>query len=122
MKINHHMSKFVPLSLAVFLSVLSAQSAPVVWTGTSGTDTNWSNGANWNSNPTPPGVADDVKFFEAGTNGAAGIPNNLVDGSFAGTINSLQYGNTNGFHTTVIASGQTLTIAGTNGLSVFTPG
>lgn len=97
---------------------LTASAATINWTGISGTDTNWSNAGNWNGGL--PTSADDVKFFDNGTNGVAGTPNNLVDGSFAGTIGSLQYGNTNGFHTTFIAPGQTLTVNG--GLSVFTAG
>src|ERR1017187_5459560 len=100
--------------------VSTAQAATIVWSGTSGTDTNWSNGNNWVGNAAP-GGGDDVKFFNAGTNGTAGTPDNLVDGIFPGNIGSLQYGNTNGFHTPAIASGQTLNITNTGGLIVGTP-
>src|SRR5262249_44695364 len=48
--------------------------------------------------------------------------NNVVDGLFAGTVASLQYGNSNNTHTTLIASGQTLNLTGTGGLIVGTPG
>lgn len=103
---------FIALSLPIALPA-----APINWTGASGTDTNWSTVGNWSASVgTGP---DDVKFFDDGTNGVAGTPNNLVDGAFIGTIGSLQYGNTNGFHTTFIAPGQTLAVIG--GLSVFTP-
>ena len=107
--------------LAVACLVSNGQAATIVWSGASGTDTNWSDGNNWAGNVAP-GGGDDVKFFNAGTNGVAGTPNNLVDGSFAGDIGSLQYGNTNGFHTTVIAAGQILSITNTGGLIVGTPG
>lgn len=109
------------LSLATLLIALAApgslSAATIAWTGASGTDTNWSTAGNWSGGL--PTSTDDVKFFDAGTNGVAGTPNNLVDGAFTGPIGSLQYGNTNGFHTTFIAPGQTLTVNG--GLSVLTP-
>ena len=107
--------------LAAAFLVSNAEAATIVWSGASGTDTNWSTGGNWAGNVAP-GGGDDVKFFNAGTNGAAGTPNNLVDGSFGGYIGSLQYGNTNGFHTTAVAAGQTLNITNTGGLIVGTPG
>ena len=112
-------------NLAVFLALLlttfGVSAGTIVWSGTSGTDTNWSNGNNWAGSVAPAG-GDDAKFFNPGTNGVAGTPNNLVDGSFAGYLGSLQYGSTNGFHTTVIAAGQTLNITNTGGLFVGTPG
>ena len=97
---------------ALLACALPASAANVIWTAASGTDTNWSNGANW-SGASAPGGADDVRFFDTGTNGTIGLPNSFVDGVFAGTIGSLQLGQTNGFHTIAIASGQTLNI--TNG-------
>lgn len=106
------------LTLLTAMSVASTtRAATISWTGASGTDTNWSNAANWNGGL--PTSADDVKFFDTGSNGTAATPNNLVDGAFVGPIGSLQYGNTNGFHTTFIAPGTTLTVNG--GLSVMTP-
>jgi hypothetical protein len=100
--------------LAAAFLVSNAHAAAIVWSGASGTDTNWSNGNNWVGNAAP-GGGDDVKFFDAGANGTAGTPNNLADGSFAGYVGSLQYGNTNGFHTTLIANGVTLNITNTGG-------
>ena len=64
----------------------------------------------------PPGSGDAVFFFDTGGAASAGTVDNVVDTSF--TIASLQYGNTNNFHTTQINSGQTLTV--TNGLTVGT--
>jgi polygalacturonase len=98
----------------------AAQAGTVVWNGASGTDTNWSNGNNWIGSASP-AAGDDVKFFDAGAGATASSINNVVDVVFSGTIGSLQYGNTNNFHTTLIAAGQTLNLTGTNGLSVFMP-
>ena len=107
-------------ALTLLLAANTVPAGTIVWQGTSGTDTNWSNGANWVGGVAP-GGGDDVKFFNIGTNAAANIPNNLVDSGFAGFIGSLQYGNTNGFHTTSIAAGQTLNITNTGGVFVGTP-
>ena len=103
--------------LAAACLVLNASAAPVVWSGASGADTNWSNGNNWAGN-IPPVSGDDAKFFDAGATNAAAVINNVVDSSFTGTIGSLQYGNTNGFHTTLIPGGVTLNVTG--GLTVGT--
>lgn len=120
---SHHASRSFwrpSLSLSTVLIALTIpaplSAATIAWTGASGTDTNWSTAGNWDSGL--PTSTDDVKFFDAGTNGVAGTPNNLVDGAFTGPIGSLQFGNTNGFHTTFIAPGQTLIVNG--GLSVLT--
>jgi hypothetical protein len=99
----------------------------VVWFGPSGADTNWSTGSNWTNatagtSGTAPGSSDDVKFFDTGAVTTASNVNNFIDGSFAGTISSLQFGNTNNTHTTLINSGTTLNITGANGLEVGTPG
>ncbi len=121
------LSKLVPAlrpagifaALVFILTTFTASAATIVWSGASGAGTNWSTGANWAGGVAPTG-ADDVKFFDAGTNLALGVPNSLVDGGFAGYIGSLQLGNTNGLHTIAIAAGQTLAI--TNGsLSAGTP-
>ncbi len=105
---------------AALALVPAAQAGTVVWNGASGTDTNWSNGTNW-AGSVFPAAADDVKFFDAGAVATVSNINNVVDGAFSGTIGSLQYGNTNNFHTTLISTGQTLNVTGTNGLSVFMP-
>lgn len=105
--------KLIPIILLAGVLIgerLSA--APFVWNGTNGvsTDTNWSDMTNWISIGLP-GSGDDVVF----TNGAAVVNtntiNNVVDTSF--TINSLNYGNTNGFiHNTFIPGGVVLTVNG----------
>lgn len=116
-------SVFIPARLMVWLGLsltaFSVSAATIVWNGASGTDTNWSNGNNW-INAIAPGGGDDVKFYDTGANGTAGAPDNLVDSSFGGFIGSLQYGNTNGFHTTFIAAGQTLNVTNNGGLTAGT--
>jgi hypothetical protein len=105
---------------AVLALACAAQAGTVVWNGASGTDTSWSNGNNWAGSVFPVAL-DDVKFFDAGAVATVSNINNVVDGAFSGTIGSLQYGNTNNFHTTLISAGRTLNLTGTNGLSVFMP-
>src|SRR5262245_48282851 len=115
------------LSVLLFVGQTSpfAHAATIIWTSASGTDTNWSTGANWTNatagtSGTAPGSTDDAKFFDTAAGSVSNI-NNVVDGLFGGTVGSLQYGNTNNTHTTLIASGQTLNITGASGLVVGTP-
>jgi hypothetical protein len=110
---------------AALLLCAGSRADTINWLGTSGTDTNWSNGNNWTnatlgSIGTAPGGADAVRFLEAGTNGTVGLPNSYVDSTFPGYIGSLQFGQSAGLHTVVIASGQTLNITNGN-LVVGTP-
>ena len=113
----------LPTRAILAAGILAADLAPAqtVWTNSSG---NWSTAANWSPN-TVPGPATSVLFnSNPGAATSAGTVDNIVDAGFGGAIASLQYANTNtsngsGFyHTTQIASGQTLTI--TNGLTVGT--
>ena len=91
--------------------------APIVWSGANvATDTNWSDNLNWVGNVAP-GSGDDVKFYDTGAAGTVGVIDNIVDGSFGGTVASLQYANTNGFHTTSIPVGVTLNVTGANGIT-----
>ena len=98
---------------------MTMQAGTIVWSGSSGTDSNWFTAGNWVGG-VQPGSTDDVKFFDTGANAAAGVINNTVDINFGGTIGSLQYGNTNGFHTTLITNGVLLNVTGANGLTVGT--
>lgn len=124
------LSHILVLSLAVLLHIepaYRAVAATIIWSGPTGADTNWSTGSNWTNatagtSGTAPGSGDDVKFFDVGSVGSASNINNTVDGSFGGTVASLQFGNTNNTHTTLISSGTTLNITGANGLVVGTPG
>jgi fibronectin-binding autotransporter adhesin len=114
MKKNHYIIPLV-LTAALVLCAGTARAATSVWTGSSGLTTNWSTAGNWSALPT---AADDVKFYDGGNTNAAGVVNSVADGGFSGTIKSLQYANSNGFHTTLIEPGKTLII--TNGLYVGT--
>src|SRR5947207_10806516 len=115
--------------LLVLLAGLAAaplsRADTLIWNGPGAGLNNWSTGANWTnatagSTGNAPASGDDVKFFDTGGTTVSNI-NNVVDLSFGGTIASLQYGQTNGAHTTFIAGGSTLAITGSGGLSVFTP-
>ncbi len=94
---------------------LLAQS--VVWSGQDAavnSNTNWSAVNNWTGGT--PGPATNICFFDAGMNPAPGAPDNLVDGVTA--IASLQYGNTNGFHTTQINPGVKLTVTNSGAVNL----
>ena len=98
---------------AALLGAASASAATIVWNGPATTNTanNWSSSGNWLGGVAP-AATDDVKFFDLGAVPGT-IPNitninNTVD---VNTTNGwLLYGNTNGFHTTLVADGVTLTI------------
>jgi hypothetical protein len=107
---NSTLTNTFPVILAVNSSVVNNPGA-YVWNGTNNisANTNWSTSVNW-SPAGPPGSLGDAKFFDLAAVGAASNINNVVDSGF--TVNSLQYGNTNGFHTTLINPGQTLTVGG----------
>jgi regulation of enolase protein 1 (concanavalin A-like superfamily) len=98
-------------NISVALNVTSLLPAGL-WTGASGEDLTWSDGQNW-GNGLPPGASDNVKFFDLGGAASPATINNIVDSDT--TIASLQFGNTNGFHNTLIAPNATLTITGNNG-------
>src|SRR3954471_5746027 len=88
-----------------------ASAAVIVWTATNhvSPDTNWSTAANWTGGA--PGSGNDTKFYDRGAIGnAVSNLNNVVDSSV--TVASLHYGNTNGSHTTFVAPGAMLTVAG----------
>jgi pectin methylesterase-like acyl-CoA thioesterase len=109
---------FSIVGLGFILTAFGASAAVSTWNGPATTNTAnvWS-GANWT--PSAPGTADDVKFFDVGAIPGVSNINNTVDATL--TIGSLQYGNTNNNHTTLINSGVTLTITNANGLFVGTP-
>src|SRR5215469_9139384 len=87
---------FLPMAfLQQPFSPARLSAATIIWSGANdATDTNWSDGANWVGGVAP-GSSDDVKFFNLGAASAIGVTNNIVDGSFSGTVGSLQYGATN---------------------------
>lgn len=97
--------------------------AAVLWTGSSGTDTNWSTGGNWlNGSGTGgvPGPSDDVVFGAAGSGTSVSGISNVVDstsGNFLGSIGSLSYTNNVGgsFQNTLIEPGLTLNVTNNTG-------
>lgn len=111
-------TNIVLLALSFLLSEKTAFAA-ISWTGAGGTDTNWSTGGNWLGSIAP-GSSDDVKFYDSVPVVTASNIDNIVDLGFTGTIGSLQYGNTNGTHTTLITNGATLNVTGAGGLTVGT--
>jgi hypothetical protein len=107
----------------VLTAVLTAtlHAATPIWAGAAQTNANipWSTAANW-SPATAPTFGDDVKFYDTGGVSSASNINNTVSVNL--TIGSLQYGNTNNNHTTLITNGVTLNVTNTGGLFVGTPG
>lgn len=105
-------AKILALAMGVLLLDMPLQAQIVVWSGhdaTNNVNTNWSDANNWTGGKPGPGT--NIFFFDPGANVTQGVVDNIVDGNT--TILSLQYGNTNGFHTTQIDSGITLTISNT---------
>lgn len=94
-----------------WIAASPAIAATVVWSGADAVNgnTNWSDANNWSGGT--PGPANSIYFFDPGSNASPGTVNNIVDGNTM--ILFLQYGNTNGFHTTQINSGVQLAVSNT---------
>ena len=102
------------------LTVSSHPPSVIIWNGPGAGANNWSSSADWLPAEAPE-FFDDIKFFDAGANGiSVSNVNNFVDANFGGHLASLQFGNTNGNHTTLIGSGSALNLDGANGLIVGT--
>src|ERR1700733_13650480 len=112
--------KFVPQLAGFLLAGVSAWAGTPIWNGTGAGFNNWSVNGNWLLGSAP-GSGDNVQFADLGATTVSNI-DNVVDAGFGGTISSLQYGNTNNFHTTLITNGVTLNITGAGGLTVGTLG
>src|ERR1051325_6112253 len=97
--------------LAALLATTHLTQAQSIWIGTNNVaaNTNWSTAANLSPSGAPV-ASTQVRFNDSAAESVAGTINNVVDTS--GAIASLTYGNTNGFHTTLIAPGVTLTNSG----------
>src|SRR6185437_16744775 len=97
-----HSTSFLAGIMCLAMALFTTQTSlgAIAWTSASGTDTNWSTGGNWLGGLAP-GSGDDVKFYDSSPMVTASNIDNIVDLSFGGTIASLQYGNTNGTHTTL---------------------
>ncbi len=110
-------------SVSVTLNVAAIVASPgtLVWTN-GAADNNWSSQLNWTNFTSggfgPAGISNDVVFTNFSTAVASNSIDNVVNGNI--TINSLTYENTNGFHTTQIAPGNTLSVLGSGGLLVGT--
>lgn len=96
---------------------LTALSETLLWTGASGSDTNWSTALNWTNETVggygPPGPESNVLFSNNAAVASADATNNVVDGPVA--VASLQYANnaastSPNYHLTAISSGQSLVI------------
>jgi fibronectin-binding autotransporter adhesin len=118
MKSKLHTIKSIAV-LAATVSSLQLSSAQSIWNATNGVsaNTNWSTAANWLPNGVP-GATTIVRFVDNAAEVAAGTINNVVDATL--TVASLQYSSTNGFHTSLINPGVTLSVTGANGVLVGT--
>ncbi|MEI8042471.1 MAG: autotransporter-associated beta strand repeat-containing protein [Verrucomicrobiota bacterium] len=97
------------LLVSLFLTQ-SARPATVTWSGVDAlatVNTNWSDANNWSAGL--PAPTNNVVFNDQGAALAVSNINNIVDVST--NILTLKYGNTNGFHTTLINPGVTLTVS-----------
>jgi autotransporter-associated beta strand protein len=106
------------VSAMAFLANPPARAQSVIWSGhdaTNGLNFNWSDSTNWTGGT--PGSATNIYFFDPGANNSQGVVDNIVNSNT--TILSLDYGNTNGFHTTQINSGATLTVSNNAATTLF---
>ena len=114
-------SFIVTTNVTLSLNGVISNPGTLLWTG-NGVGINWSTVLNWTNITAggngPPGLSNDVLFVDTSAALTSNTVNNAVNGDT--TIRSLAYSNTNGFHTTQIATGNTLTITGTNGMLVGT--
>jgi len=100
------------LSAGLFASVCAHGQAISKWSTAGG---NWSAAANWSPSGVP-GATATALFTNTGAATTPGTVDNIVDAGFVGAIGNIQYSDTNNgtsgfYHTTQIASGNTLTIA-----------
>ncbi len=98
--------------LLMWLAAPFSHGATVIWTGAdaiSNVNSNWSDAGNWSGGT--PATANSIFFFDTGSNPAQGGVNNIVSGNT--TVLFLEYGNTNGFHTTQINAGAKLVVSNT---------
>ncbi|MGN6556045.1 MAG: beta strand repeat-containing protein, partial [Verrucomicrobiota bacterium] len=110
-------------SAMLVVQTIAASPGSLVWnTGSSSATTNWSAPLNWTNSTAGgngvPGVSNDVLFASAGATAGSNQVDNVVDVNTS--INSLTFANTNGYHTTLIAPGKTLTVSGAKGILVGT--
>jgi autotransporter-associated beta strand protein len=99
------------LAFLLTLCAIGTLRGQSIWNATNNlsANTNWSSVVNWQPNGVPD-VTSNVRFLDNAAEAAPGTVNNVVDATT--TVGSLSYANTNGFHTTLIAPGATLTNVG----------
>lgn len=118
MKARHTSSRTLAALVAGLLITDLASAATNTWSGASAPDLFWSTAGNWLGG-TP--AATNATMFDdtdaTGISGPYGTANNIVNASVA--IQALKYGNTNGFHTTQILLGSTLTVTGSVSPNVY---
>lgn len=94
-----------------FTFIVYPTSPQILWSGAdAAAPPFWSDPLNWQQPGTPaaPASSQAVLFYDLGAGSTAGTVNDVVDAST--TIQSLQYGNTNNYHTTQVNPGVTLTV------------
>src|SRR6185295_12847484 len=97
------------LSTIIAINYL-AGAASFDWSGASGVDNFWSTPGNWLPIG-PPTVGDNARFVDAGAVLDTSVNNTVTANR---TIRSLWFGQTNGFHNTLIQGGVVLMVSGTN--------
>jgi autotransporter-associated beta strand protein len=115
MKTRIQTVRLVAVAAAIIALNPLASAATFNWTGASGADTFWTTPGNWSAGG-PPGDSDTAAFYDDGAAFDATTVNNIVSANH--TIQSLVFGQTNGFHSTLTQPGVTLTLSG--GLTVGT--
>ncbi len=94
-----------------FTFIVYPTSPQILWSGADvAASSYWSDPLNWQQPGTPaaPVSSQAVLFYDLGGGSTAGSVNDIVDANL--TIQSLQYGNTNNYHTTQINPGITLAV------------
>jgi len=96
--------------VALVVTNIVASPGTLVWIGTN----NWSVPLNWTNLTSagngPPGPVNDLFFSGFATRATSNTVNNVVDSDTL--VASLTFNNTNGFHTTLLNPGRTLTAGG----------
>jgi autotransporter-associated beta strand protein len=118
MKARHTSSRTLAALVAGLLITDLASAATNTWSGASAPDLFWSTAGNWLGGI--PAATNATMFDDTdatGISGPYGTANNIVNASVA--IQTLKYGNTNGFHTTQILLGSTLTVTGSVSPNVY---
>jgi fibronectin-binding autotransporter adhesin len=107
-------------TLVTGLGAVPAHGATLNWSGAGDAELLWSTPGNW-SPAGPPGAGDLAFFRDDGATNGSGVffANNVL--AVSTTVANLTFGNTNGFHNTLLQPGVTLTVSNNaTGNAVFT--